>query len=147
VVIVSFCVACHFCTGKYSVWMLAINKRDATYGNCWSFKTCVCHTCLDLILALYVNTIPVNLYFWVLFLHDVYFSFCEVGEFAKARGYLSLVSHFPFLKCQKNFKLALWLFVKWREIQWCMFPVKYIVTCWVVHATNMTGSSSDDWIY
>jgi hypothetical protein len=23
----------------------------------------------------------------------------------------------------------------------------YIVTCWVVHATNMTGSISDDWIY
>jgi hypothetical protein len=25
--------------------------------------------------------------------------------------------------------------------------LKYIVTYWVVHATNKTGSSSDDWIY
>jgi hypothetical protein len=25
--------------------------------------------------------------------------------------------------------------------------ILYIVTCWVLHATKMTGSNSDDWIY
>jgi hypothetical protein len=55
VVIVCFCLPRHFCTGKYGVCMLGINKHHATDGKCLAFKTCVCHTCLDLILALFVR--------------------------------------------------------------------------------------------
>jgi hypothetical protein len=71
------------------------HKQDATCGNCRACKTCVFHTCLDLILALCdrKNIIPVNLYFQVLFLHDIYFSFCKVGEFVKTKIYVALVNH------------------------------------------------------
>jgi hypothetical protein len=42
-----------------------------------------------------------------------------------------------------TFRLVAQCFIQLR----CLNKYKYTATCRVVHATKMTGSSSDDWIY
>jgi hypothetical protein len=44
--------------------------------------------------------------------------------------------------------VAVWSSYSLQSQKIYFFKIKRdIVTCWVVQATNMTGSSSDDWIY